>query len=128
MYMKQFLLLPYTDALASSRVLNINELNSYIWVQIPTNLSPYVILSDMQDMSTTPATPIIYDDKVSRDNRNCWMKIDLSILSTEAGLHVYRFVFNNTITGEDTSLYFAYQIQNDAPEKPYIYMNRGDAS
>lgn len=125
-YMKQFQLLKYADALAASRVININELGTYIWVQIPNNLSPYVVLTDVQDMGVTPAASLEFAEKITRDNRNCWMKIDLTLLSTEIGFHVYKFVFNDTITSEDIPLYFAYNLQNDAPDRPYIYIDRSE--
>lgn len=125
-YMKHFKLLPYMDALAASRVVNFNELSTYMWVQIPNNEAPYVVLTDVQDMNVTPAASLDYSEKVTRDNRNCWMRIDLTLLNTEIGLHVYKFLFTNSITSEEVSLYLAYSIQNDNPDKPYIYMDRSE--
>ena len=53
-----------------------------------------------------------------------WIRIDSDQLDKSVGMHVYKLSFVNLSTKDVFSLYFAYIIQNDDPEKPYIYMDR----
>lgn len=126
-YMKQFQLASYNHALATARVININELSTHIWLQIPPHVSAYLELSRVEDMGTTPPTSIDWSEEISREGRNRWLKVNIAILSVDIGLHMYKFVFANMLTGEDEDYYFVYQIQSDAPDQPYIYMTRKDA-
>lgn len=53
-----------------------------------------------------------------------WIDIDTDLLDKSVGLHTYIIRFESKLTGDLTFQQFSYIIQNDNPEKPYIYMNR----
>lgn len=53
----------------------------------------------------------------------CWVNIPTSVLKTDVGFHKYQFEFVDCVTLDTLHLYCAYTIQDDNPEKPYIYMN-----
>lgn len=53
-----------------------------------------------------------------------WINIPADCLDLSIGLHQYTLEFVNSVTGDSVYQYFEYQIQSDAPDKPYIYMER----
>lgn len=53
-----------------------------------------------------------------------WVDIAVDLLDLSIGLHTYKIEFVNSITGDVYYQYFSYTIQDDSPDKPYIYMNR----
>jgi hypothetical protein len=53
-----------------------------------------------------------------------WIDIKSTALNMDVGHHVYKLHFRQKYTNVLSNLFFAYTIQNDNPEKPYIYMNR----
>lgn len=56
---------------------------------------------------------------------NKWIDIPMKWMNTSAGSHTYRVRMISKGNERDTySLYFGYIIQDDNPDKPYIYMNR----
>jgi len=52
-----------------------------------------------------------------------WLDIPSEKLNLTAGYHIYKIVFADNITSIGCTLYFAYNIQDDNPEKPYDYMD-----
>lgn len=52
-----------------------------------------------------------------------WIDIPSEHLNLTAGYHLYKIVFYDNIINVDCTMYFAYNIQDDNPEKPYDYMD-----
>ena len=52
----------------------------------------------------------------------------MQYLNLKSGKHTYRLMFVERYTDTDFSLYFSYIIQDDSPEKPYVYMKEDGAS
>lgn len=52
-----------------------------------------------------------------------WLDIPTEHLNLSAGYHMYKIVFCDNITNIGCTLYFAYNIQDDNPDKPYDYMD-----
>lgn len=57
-----------------------------------------------------------------------WYQLPFEQLNQSPGHHKYRMRFVQTQTGLTVSLYFAYILQDDNPEKPYIYMKRDEVA
>lgn len=53
-----------------------------------------------------------------------WIDIPTNLLNTSVGIHTYILRFKNKLTSDILLLSFRYAIQDDDPDKPYIYMNR----
>ena len=53
-----------------------------------------------------------------------WVTISPYYLDLEVGRHTYALEFINTATSDTVTRYFVYKIQDDHPDKPYIYMTR----
>lgn len=57
------------------------------------------------------------------DSKRIWYKFKSELLNMETGYHTYRLSFRNITTQDTCLLYIAYTIQNNKPDKPYIYMD-----
>ena len=67
-------------------------------------------------------------DEISRykhkETIHPWVDIMVDLLDLTVGLHTYKLELVNSITGDTYYLYFTYTIQDDEPEKKYMYINR----
>lgn len=56
---------------------------------------------------------------------SCHPYIDVVVegLNTTPGQHDYQIQYVDILTDDISRLYFSYIVQNDNPEKPYIYMD-----
>ena len=72
-------------------------------------------------------TSIDITDKVTRITNRIWIEIDKSVVSFDPGFHMYQLVFDDSGTGSILNLYFSYHIQDNNPDKDYIYMNREES-
>lgn len=52
-----------------------------------------------------------------------WVDIKTSVLNQKPGQHSYRISLFNKDTHDTVSVYFSYIIQDDNPDKPYVYMD-----
>lgn len=120
-YPNHFDLMSYSDATANIQVLNLNEIEDVVWLRLPAEISVGLTLSDFSEV-TMDVEAIDYTDHIVQDTNRVWYKVDTSILNTSAGYHLYKLTFSNSKLDNDFCLYFGYQIQTNAPERPYIYM------
>lgn len=74
-----------------------------------------ISLEDGEDISSS----------VYRDNMRPWLRVPVDVLNKDIGQHTYKLHFVNIHTSLELDLYIQYIIQDDNPDKPYIYMNRG---
>lgn len=129
MFDNRFKLYSYDEAAVNSVVLNVNQLEYFTWIELPHDVAKFLSLYNIQEFNT-PKGPadVTYTDKVTRDCLRPWLKIETSMFNTECGFHMYKFQFVDTRTSDTISLYFAYNLQNDNPDKTsYIYMKGRNA-
>jgi hypothetical protein len=69
-----------------------------------------------------------FTDFVTRDENRPWIDIQSSILDTAAGQHTYRMAFAKEGVKLTATCWFSYIIQDNNPEKRYIYMDRSEDS
>lgn len=125
----RFKLHSYNEAAVNSVVLNVNQLEYFTWIELPHDIAKFLSLYNIQEFNT-PKGPadVEYIDKVTRDCLRPWLKIKTAMFNTECGFHMYKFQFVDTRTSDTISLYFAYNLQNDNPDKTsYIYMKDRNA-
>ena len=53
---------------------------------------------------------------------NIWLKVPTELLDTTAGKKVYKIHLKHKCLDDTMSLYFGYNIQDDEPDKSYVYM------
>lgn len=129
MFDNRFKLHPYSEASAHSVVLNVNQLEYYTWIELPHDIGKFLNLYSVQEFNT-PKGPVSVEfaEKITRDCLRPWLKVETSFFNTECGFHMYKFQFVDTRTSDMLSLYFAYNLQNDNPDKTdYIYMSGRNA-
>lgn len=115
----------YEDAIKNVKIVNINQLDYYTYIRIPEYMNINQQLYSITEVNTsTLSEPVDLYAYIQRDYLRPWLKIQTDMFNLMVGFHMYKFAFVDTETNDTTCLYFIYHIQNDNPEKPYIYMNR----
>ena len=113
----------YDDLAKHSKVFNLAAIEYHLWI--------YLNPEDVRDCYFLKATEIgenadnvnIYPDTFVRESQ-CWIRANTGYIGTETGKHTIKLWFVNRYTDVDFSLYVSYYIQNDNPEKSYVYMKQ----
>jgi len=114
----------YKDISNNTPVWNRSALDYYVYIDVPHSILSRCSLYDVAEMEREGLKGVP-KDAVVRDV-NCWLRANISLLNTAAGLHIYRLMFVDSMTNVTLDLYFGYNIQDDNPDKPYVYMKRED--
>lgn len=119
-------LYPYKEVISHSKILNINQLEYYIWIELPRDLCNQLVLYAIYEMvGGSEMIAVDFTDKLFHEPGRPWLQVECSMFNMEIGFHLYKFSFVNNITDTCVSLYFAYHIQSDNPDKSsYVYMKR----
>ena len=124
-YPNHFQLYPYGESVSHSEVISVCELSDDIWLKLPDGLAKYLELVKLNNLEfDTNGREVNITDKVTRETNRTWLQISSSVFDFSAGFHMYQLIFNDTSNDTSIDLYFCYHIQDNAPEKPYIYMER----
>ena len=120
-FFRVFTLATYDDAIRNALFLNKQTLGEKFYCRIPSE--------QFHDTELVSICEIGHDnipaESFSTAENNPWIDINAAAMNLTAGPHMYQFKFRNTRFGEIMYLYLYYNLQDDNPEKPYIYMNRG---
>lgn len=106
----------YEELAMYSRVLNASTINQDVWIY----LDPDVVRTS----SFVEAHELGSDKQLAEFSRvaECWIKVDKSYFKDQISDHIIELDFTDNRIGIGYSLYVSYYMQNDNPEKPYIYM------
>lgn len=127
-YPNHFQLYNYNEAIIHSEVINVGELQDSIWLKLPDDMAKYLTLTGVSSIGfENNGTSIDITGKVTRVTNRIWIEIDKSVFSFDTGFHMYQLVFDDSGTGSILNLYFCYHIQDNRPDKDYIYMNREES-
>ena len=108
----------YEDVGHNSPIYNKKTLSEYIWIELPT-LAKNFLLTGMTKMQ--PSQEEVSDiSSIIQDN--IWLKVTTELLDTTAGKKVYKIYLKHKCLDDTMSLYFGYNIQDDEPDKSYVYM------
>lgn len=105
---------------------NKADFSEIVCVKLPDGLPRDLVLSEIYNLDA--AEDIDFADKATRDENRPWIDIDSSILDTTTGQHTYRMTFQHLGDKLNSTCWFSYIIQDNNPEKPYIYMDRNEDS
>lgn len=110
----------YNQLNRHTQVFNINSIEYFMYIYLPPELVKNLQLFQVDKISPDKfEIPIVgFIDK----DHSCWLKVKSEILSKSAGQHVYKLSFIDSCSRDIVPLYFSYIIQDDNPNKPYIYM------
>ena len=116
--------LPKSEFIAHSTVISKYDLSPILHISLPKSIVTERFILDeiacIDDLDKIIYVPI---ESLGKPVMNTpWIDIGIKHLNVDAGMHTYRLRF---IRNDDcVNLYVSYTIQDDNPEKPYIYMNR----
>lgn len=104
-------------------VINNHQVEFFLWIELPHESSAYIELFQIDEISSG-SNELNYHKFLHRAYRRPWIRLNSGILNLEIGQHIYKMSFIDTRTDDVLSLYFSYILQNDNPDKPYVYMDR----
>lgn len=115
----------YQDEVFSDvMIINLQTVPHFLYVSIPDRLH---LNTNLFEIECTDNSDYTIDVSLLHECKNIkypWIRIPSSMMNLEDGQHTYKLSFINILTDDVFSLYISYIIQNDNPDKPYIYMNR----
>ena len=123
----------FTTVIQSSKLSEINlhtvlynakDFSDIVCVKLPPEFPRDMQLTEIYNLNASE--DIDYSDYVTRDENKPWIDIQSSILDVTAGQHTYRMTFSRLGDKLSATCWFSYIIQDNDPEKPYIYMDRGE--
>lgn len=109
------------------KVFNLTEIEYYLYVKLEPPLVNIWYLYKVEEKTkdgSLIAMPISSGEVVRQSPT--WLRFQTNFMNTSVGLHIYKLTFVHTVTNIVATLWFSYTIQNDNPDKPYIYMKRED--
>ena len=113
------------DLASNTPVFNQSQLEDVLYVNIPYEICK---LNNLVEVTEVPVVKDLCDesilDHVTFLRYRPWVDIESSVLNLDPGHHKYKLKFKNIYTSVISNLFFAYDVQCDDPEKPYIYMNK----
>ena len=114
---------PCTVLASFSKVFSIHEIEYFLFIEIPEVFARQFELYQIEcvDHDAVPLT-----DSWEHESGRIWYRVRSSMLNMNPGYHIYRLLFVNKFTDDTSSLYISYVIQDNTPDKPYIYMNRDE--
>lgn len=119
----RFTLYSHSEFRQYTRIINVDDLEYFIWLKIPTDISNRCELFQIDEILPTKQE---FDHTIftKRECGKPWIRVITEMLNKSIGQHIYKFSFIDRNTDEIETLYFSYIIHNDNPDKPYIYMRR----
>ena len=110
-----------------TKIINIHDVEYFLWIHIPEELSWDFELFQLDEIIFSGLVEVDFQGLIEREGRRPWFKLNSGLLNKEIGKHIYKMSMVNRKTNDVISLYFSYIIQDDNPDKPYIYMNRNES-
>lgn len=114
------------DLASNTPVFNQSQIEDVLYVKVPYAVCQLNRLIELAEVPVTKdlteLEPIL--DHITFLRYRPWVDIESTLLNLEPGHHKYKLKFKNIYTSVISNLFFAYDIQCDDPEKPYIYMNK----
>ncbi len=116
----------YENISKNSLVINLAELDYFLYVKLEPPLTSQWYLYRIEEKMKDGSLKKMRFPETVRKESPTWLRFKTDFINKEIGMHQYKVTFVDTVTDVSTSLWFAYIIQNDNPDKPYVYMERED--
>lgn len=117
----------YKDLAKYSKVFNLSTLNYHLWIYLDPGTVRDAYFDKAEEIGVDADNSRIFPDTFVRDNQ-CWIRVNMEYLNLKPGKHTLQLHFVERYTDTDFSLFVSYIIQDDDPEKPYVYMKEDGAS
>ena len=112
----------YSDLGVHSVVINLLNLEYEVWIHIPSFCRGCRLFQIDEFLPENREAAAVLASARQEPGKP-WIRITPHSLNISPAYHSYRLHFINCRTDDVFSLYIAYIIQDDNPEKPYVYMN-----
>ena len=112
----------YSNLSKCSPVWNKSTIPYYVYISVDPAIMRECALYQVDEITPEGSSPANCH-AIFRDV-NCWLRATTGLLNTAAGHHIYKLSFVRRRDNVVFSLYIAYYVQDDNPDKPYIYMHR----
>lgn len=109
-----------------TRIYNSMDFSEIVCVKLPPQMPRDMVLIGIYNLNASEE--LDFNDQVTRDEYKPWIDINSSILDLTPGQHTYRLTFRKEECKLNATCWFSYIIQENNPEKPYIYMKRDEDS
>ena len=107
-------------------IYNSKDYSEVVCVKLPPQMPRDMDLIGLYNLHASEE--VDFTDYVTREEHKPWVDIQSSILDLTAGQHVYRMTFAKEDCKLKATCWFSYIIQDNNPEKEYIYMKRDEDS
>ena len=111
-----------SDLPLNTKIYNSKDFDEIVCVKLPPQMPRDMDLIEIYNLNASE--DVDFADQVTRDEHRPWIDISSSILDLGIGQHTYRMTFAKENCKLKATCWFSYIIQNNNPEKPYIYMDR----
>ena len=106
----------------NTKIYNSKDFSEIVCVKLPPEMPRDMDLIEIYNLNASE--DVDFTDKTTRDEHRPWIDISSDILDLTAGQHVYRMTFAKSDCKLKATCWFSYIIQDNMPEKPYLYMDR----
>lgn len=112
---------PKIDISKYSKLINKDEFDYYIYIKVPSEYIHNYVLTDVNKLGEHPGKVCLikYVDYLGGP----WYRIHSDVLDKKVGYSRYQLKFVEKHDNTISSLYFSYILQDDHPDKPYLYMD-----
>ena len=117
----------YEDLAKHSKVFNLTTLDYHLWIYLDPEMVRDAYFSEAKEIGLEADNSRIFPDTFTREG-TCWIRANMQYLNLKPGKHTIKLDFVERYTSTDFSLYISYFIQDDNPEKPYVYMKEDGSS
>mgnify|MGYP007069998203 CR=1 FL=1 len=113
----------YEDLPKYTKVFNEDTAEYHLWIYLNPAYVRNTYLYEAKEIGPNADNSKLFLDTFKRESQ-CWIKVKREYLNNKIGKHIYKLSFVNKETDADFSLYVSYYLQNDNPEKPYVYIEK----
>lgn len=110
----------------NTKIYNSKDFDEIVCVKLPPQMPRDMDLIEIYNLNASE--DVDFADQVTRAEHRPWIDISSSILDLGIGQHTYRMTFAKENCKLKATCWFSYIIQDNNPEKPYIYMDRSEDS
>ena len=115
----------YADLAKHTKVFNALALEYHLWIYLDPEDVRTAYFIGAEEIGPNADNSRIFPDTFYRDSQ-CWIRVNRGYLGDKCGKHTIKLNFVERYTDTDFSLYVSYYMQNDNPDKPYVYMHKED--
>lgn len=111
----------YSDLAKHTKVFNKNVAEYHLWIHLDPEHIKDAYFIEAEEIGPNADNTRIFPDTFVRKSK-CWIRVNRGFLSGKPGKHTIKLSFVDRFTDTDFSLFASYYLQDDNPEKPYVYM------